>query len=152
MGIVSQAPNFGILIRVPENSVELGELLQLKKLSVKDKLYIARTVAFAIHHCHSNGRSVAWLNNRSIFVDTDNLHTQIVHTCNLHYFSQANIDTDWEKYRWQAPEIFYGRIRSSISSDCYSLGLILYYIFSETLPYGEHFTPGIAEKVISGWR
>ena len=68
LGIVSESPNFGILLSIPEGGVELRELVSTKKLSLKEKLYILRSIAVAVNHCHCHGRPVAWLENRSVFV------------------------------------------------------------------------------------
>ena len=150
LGIMSEAPNFGLLFSVEAGVVELQQLVESHALTFKQKLQITRSVAAAVAHCHSHGRSVAWLNSQSVFVHPQTMQCQIVHACHLFYFSQR-LDDQWERFRWQAPEVFFGQIKSSALADSFSLGLLLWYVLAETEPYS-NFGPDIAEKLASGWR
>ena len=66
-GIVSEAPNFGIVMCIPPGAVELRELMG-QGLTYRQKLLVLRSIAVAVDHCHSHSRSVSWLNSRSVYV------------------------------------------------------------------------------------
>ena len=80
------------------------------------------------------------------------MHTQLIHACHLFYFSQR-LDMEWEKFRWQAPEVFFGQNNSSSQqADMFTIGLLIWYLIAEREPYEETFGPDTAEQLLAGWR
>lgn len=152
VGVVSKAPNFGVVMCVPPNAIELRELMSRGALSYRHKLLILRSIAAAVDHCHSHSRSVSWLNNRSVYVDPETMQTQLIHACHLFYFSQR-LDMEWERFRWQAPEVFFGQNNStSQQADMFTIGILIWYMVAEREPYEETFGPDTAEQLLAGWR
>ena len=68
MGIVSDAPNFCVVLGNPFDNIELCEFMNKRTLTLGEKVGILKDVAQGLLHCHSHNKVVGCLTNYSVLV------------------------------------------------------------------------------------
>lgn len=134
--------DLGKVILVMENmqAVTLASLCRDNNLNLAKRLKIACLLVSALTALHEEGLVHRNLNTDNILVDTEQMTVKIADLAKATRFKwqKARVDRGylWGSAAYMSPELLsYGRIAVDYRSDFYSLGVILYQLFSGAKPF-----------------
>ncbi|MEL7596615.1 MAG: AAA domain-containing protein [Clostridiaceae bacterium] len=104
-------------------------------IRVPDKYRIIKQLLEAIRFAHENGIIHRDINPDNIMV-TDDLSVKLIDfgTCKIKGMIQKSTTYQWATNKYAAPEVRYHSSNATEKSDIYSIGAIIYYIFTKKEP------------------
>ncbi|MBS0351026.1 MAG: protein kinase [Proteobacteria bacterium] len=136
-GIVLEEPHYSLVMEYLPGGDLFNLLKSSETLTWPRRYQIALNMTIGLHHLHERG--VLHRDLKSLNVLLDNSGRAKLADFGLSTLKTSSVNTMTEGFKgtilWSAPELFKWGAKSSVASDIYSLGMVLWELASRKIPF-----------------